>query len=1309
MNFKNNSILLRKIPTDENVIKFVKFLKDHEVTEKGAQCTHTTLGTTFGLPWGKFYINDYDLEVFLNLYKRVLLLYLKSDIKESPLHIIERPKHVGPILVDLDFRQDNKERSYSIKTIKYIINKYNNFIKKYVKASDNSIEAFVFEKEKPSYDIKKNNYKDGFHIIYPKITVDASLRYKILEEIQKIVVEENGLNDIDYINSDDEVFDKSIVMHNGLTMYGSRKDGCQMYKLTHIFNSKLQEQRVNQYSPDELVILLSLRVHDQDEPLPLREGYDTDDFKCELKKIYDRYHSKNKKKRNDTIKEETSSQGKEEKIVENRNNNCKVYAKSNNDVQVARRLTALLSKDRASKYNSWIHVGWALHNIDDNLLDCFITFSKRCPKKYEEGCCEDVWERARDNGFTLASLYWWAKEDNPAGYVELLRENVKTIISEAECGSHDDIAKVVYELYKHYYKCASIKKNIWYEFQQHRWVMIDSGYTLANKISDEVTNEFAKLASQYFAESIEKKGLEKDHLMTKANQVCKIVEKLKNEPFKNSLLNACARRFIDSNFEQKLDENPFLIGFNNGVYDLKNRCFRNGVPDDYITLSVGYDYKEYSKDDPTIKEIESFFYKVQREDDMRKYILTLISSYLVGTNKDQKFILWTGIGCHAPGTKIMMNDGTVKEVEKIKTGEMLMGNDGTPRRVMQLFSGQDDMYEIKPYKGDPYVVNKEHRLVLKYIGYNPISYIKSDKAYMVTWYEFHETKMFTFKRKTFRGNKGDEDLYKRVCLFRDENAKNNANFVPGGHIITIKVRDLLKLPYGLRRLFNGFKCSVEFQQEPLDVDPYILGYWIGDGHTDASKITTADPEIVECFKKFADNDDLMIRGANKYTYGITTGTLFDGAGRNQFTNFLREYDLFGNKHIPHNYMCNSRENRLRLLAGIVDSGACNNDKPSSNNFEICFKSEKLIDDVIHLARSLGYSAYKYKCYKTCNNASGEPKTKEYFRTQIYGDHREEIPTILKRKIARGTINKRDSNSTSIKINYVGKGEYYGFELDGNGSYLIHDFTVMKNSNGKSTTIDLIRYTFGDYFGVLPITILTKKRAGSGNATPELADKRGKRFLAIQEPEHDDTIYVGLMKELTGSDWVVARALYGDPFMYKPQFKLVLTCNKLPNIPSTDGGTWRRLRVSPWESEFVDEPKLPNQHAKDPELGEKLKTWNQGFMWLLLNVYYPYYCNNELKEPKKVTQFTDKYKKDTDIYWEYIYENIDITKNNEDSESLMNMYNSFRNWYCEAYANTKMGSSCPARKVFTNYLNDSAYKVENGKVYGVKFKAGEISI
>lgn len=890
MDFKNNS----------DIIKFVEFLKQHEVKEQGTDCSHTTLGTMFGLPWSKYNIKNEDMETFLDLYGTVVSLQNKHKFT---LHIVERPEYNCPIMVDLDFRQKEETRNYTLETVKYISKIYIDLIKKYVNVDTDNINAFVFEKPKPSFDDKQSNYKDGFHIMFPEIVIGAPLRYKILEEVQHIVTKNDGLKIINNTNSLEEIFDKSIVLRNGWMMYGSNKFRSQKYVLTHIYEDTLNELDISEYSDGELAKLLSIRNQDANL-LELSQEFDTAEFKDELNIVYSKYHGNKKpvksvNSNHQNINSETVLANFKEKL----DNRDKYMSKENRlkqdkNFEMAQRLTRILSIKRSEEYAKWIQVGWALYNIDVRLFDSFVEFSKMS-KKYVDGCCNKVWDKSRGEGYTIASLHWWAKEDNPEEYMKLLRDNIKDIIKEAENGNHDDIAKVVYELYKHSFVCSSIKKNIWYEFQDNRWVPVECGYTLMNKFSDEITGEFLKLGELFMHEAIALQGEERDKKISKSKSIFKIIDKLKNIAFKNQLLSACSHKFYDSKFETKLDDCPYLLGFDNGVYDLKNQCFRNGVPDDYITLNVGYPYEEFSMDHPKVMEIEGFFSKIQIDKDMKLYILTLIASYLDGRNKDQKFILWTG---------------------------------------------------------------------------------------------------------------------------------------------------------------NG-------------------------------------------------------------------------------------------------------------------------------------------------------------------------------------------------------------------------------------------------SNGKSTIMDLIRYTFGEYFGVLPVTVLTKKRAGAGNATPELADKRGKRFLAIQEPEHDDMIYVGFMKELSGNDWIQARALYGDPFMYKPQFKLVLTCNKLPNIPSSDGGVWRRLRVSPFSSKFVDNPKAANEFPKDRELTERLESWNRAFVWLLLNKYYPLYVKSGIIEPPLVTSFTDKYKKDVDMYWEFLLNNVEITKLDTDSENVAGLYVSFKSWYNESHTKNK---NCPDRKQFINYLEEAGYKMENGKVFGMKY-------
>lgn len=129
----------------------------------------------------------------------------------------------------------------------------------------------------------------------------------------------------------------------------------------------------------------------------------------------------------------------------------------------------------------------------------------------------------------------------------------------------------------------------------------------------------------------------------------------------------------------------------------------------------------------------------------------------------------------------------------------------------------------------------------------------------------------------------------------------------------------------------------------LVLDPYILGYWLGDGHTDGNRIThhIDDTDIVE-----------------KLTYIYEVNTVSDKRNPNVLTSSpkgmtkqLREIGVLGYKHIPEEYKFSSIEQRTGLLQGIMDSDGCVN---KNGNCEITLKSKKLIDDVFSLLCGLSF-------------------------------------------------------------------------------------------------------------------------------------------------------------------------------------------------------------------------------------------------------------------------------------------------------------------------------------------------------------------
>jgi P4 family phage/plasmid primase-like protien len=190
------------------------------------------------------------------------------------------------------------------------------------------------------------------------------------------------------------------------------------------------------------------------------------------------------------------------------------------------------------------------------------------------------------------------------------------------------------------------------------------------------------------------------------------------------------------------------------------------------------------------------------------------------------------------------------------------------------------------------------------------------------------------------------------------------------------------------------------------------------------------------------------------------------------------------------------------------------------------------------------------------------------------------------------------------------------------------------SNGKSTLIQLIEKTLGEYACKLPISLMTNKRTGSGNASPEVIRTRGRRFISMQEPDEGDELKVGILKELTGRDKIIARELYKNSVEFMPQFKMFLCCNELPVIPSSDGGTWRRLRCLPFLSCFCENPKGDYQFKKDPKLFLKMDTWQEAFMCILVK-YYRKNLEEGIKEPEEVLKYTKQYQNESDVIQSFI--------------------------------------------------------------------------
>lgn len=423
-----------------------------------------------------------------------------------------------------------------------------------------------------------------------------------------------------------------------------------------------------------------------------------------------------------------------------------------------------------------------------------------------------------------------------------------------------------------------------------------------------------------------------------------------------------------------------------------------------------------------------------------------------GAGRKELGVVIAPTGCHAKGTPIMLHDGRIIPVEKVEQGDILMGPGGSGRLVECLIRGNEVMYEISPTKGDKFTVNENHILSLK---------------------------------------------------------RTNDGTSLAGSIVNISVKDYLKKSDTFKHIHKIYRTSVKEFSGPnkeMADDPYFIGLMLGDGSMTKNGIsfTTADKVLAEEVKKQADRYGMSIRENDKKN---NRAKMYSFTNFGNYNNLLRDnlehWGIFGkksrNKFVPHEYKTSSFQNRLEILAGLIDTdGSLNN-----GCYDYISKSKNLSDDVAFIARSVGLAAYVKKCEKSCQRGF----TGTYWRVTISGDI-SIIPCRLERKKANKRKQIKDVLVTGFKLEKVEKDDYYGFQVSGDNLYLMGDFTVTHNC-GKSMVLvhlgaqalkagmNVVHYTFE-----LAETVIAKRYDSCLTGFPlnTLADHKDAIWKQIKDVE-----------------------------------------------------------------------------------------------------------------------------------------------------------------------------------------------------------------
>jgi P4 family phage/plasmid primase-like protien len=223
-------------------------------------------------------------------------------------------------------------------------------------------------------------------------------------------------------------------------------------------------------------------------------------------------------------------------------------------------------------------------------------------------------------------------------------------------------------------------------------------------------------------------------------------------------------------------------------------------------------------------------------------------------------------------------------------------------------------------------------------------------------------------------------------------------------------------------------------------------------------------------------------------------------------------------------------------------------------------------------------------------------------------------------------------------------------------------------NGKSKLLNLMSCVFGEYQTSLNTAALTKKRPESGAANPDIITLKSKRFIYMQEPDEGEKLNTARIKQFTGGDNVEARGLYADQERFKIMGRIFFSTNDLPPVQSMDGGTWRRMKVIPFNASF--KPKghheiNPAKHIyeQDPNIDDKFKQNNMraAFLRLLLHYWETRYLVSGLSLPPEcVMEAVNRFKADNDSFVSFANESL--IREPDAIATLSELMAKYKHWY-----------------------------------------------
>ena len=416
--------------------------------------------------------------------------------------------------------------------------------------------------------------------------------------------------------------------------------------------------------------------------------------------------------------------------------------------------------------------------------------------------------------------------------------------------------------------------------------------------------------------------------------------------------------------------------------------------------------------------------------------------------------------CFDPETEILMWDGTSKLAKNIIIGDILVDDLGNPTTVRTTCSGEKNMYDVIPDKQNfmKHRVTDNHILTLRIRGHKIIRLSNRKDRNYTHIVEYLNREELKFQEKHFNSL---------------EDAENFVNSFDDDDTIDITIEKYLKLNKRTKDNLVLFKTEgIHWPKKDIEMDPYLLGMWLGDGLSTGCGFALnykTDNETLAYWENWAQENEAIVTHGKKYNFSIVSRKnkeaqelgLCNRVEEAPLKKYLRKYNLLNNKHIPNEYLTNDRETRLKVLAGLIDTDG--SIRANGHEIRICQgpANYQIIEDAYIMAMSLGFSCgVKEGKSQWTDEKSQEKKFSTYKELTITGNKIYEIPTLLPRKKLNRIEDKtqllrsKSFMCSKFSLQEVGIGPYVGWQLhDKRGRFCLKDgLTVHNTPEGQSVGI-----------------------------------------------------------------------------------------------------------------------------------------------------------------------------------------------------------------------------------------------------------------